>query len=102
MKKACFCEGMLLDEDPIQRPEGSMDYIQDTHFQNSPRFSDGMPCKLDCKARVEQGHIPKAFGVKTVPPVAKCSAASKIALPVRPAKSRVDPPKRNALLVQVR
>jgi hypothetical protein len=57
-----LCKRVLLDEDPIQRPEDSMDYIQDPVFQNGPQFSDGCDtCKLVCKARVEQSRIPKAL-----------------------------------------
>jgi hypothetical protein len=93
-QRKAACEGVLLDEDPIQRPEDSMDYIQDPVCQNSPQFSDG--CR-SVQARLQgtsgaESH-PKSYGVKTEPRVAKSSPASKIALSVRPAKSRVDPPK---------
>ena len=72
-------------------------------FRTAPSFPTvPHPCKLDCKARVEQGRIPKALASKTVPPVAKCSPASKIALPVRPTQNRGWTRRRNTLFVQVR
>jgi hypothetical protein len=40
-ERKAACEGVLLDEGPTQKPEDSMDYIQDPVFQNSPQFSDG-------------------------------------------------------------
>jgi hypothetical protein len=84
-----------------KRPEDSMDYIYRTlSFQNSPSFPTVTdPCKLDCKARVEQGRIPKALASKTVPRVAKCILQVRSLCPLGLPKSRVDPPKRNTLLV---
>jgi hypothetical protein len=76
-----------------KRPEDSMDYIQDPVFQNGPQFSDGcghVQARLQGTSGAESH--PKSFGVRTVPRVAKSGPASKIALSVRPAKSRVDPP----------
>ena len=54
----------VLDEDPIQRPEDPVDYIQDSSFQKPPLFPDGLRIRARssaCKARVEQRHIPKAL-----------------------------------------
>jgi hypothetical protein len=74
-QRKAACERVLLDEDSVQRPEDSMDYIYRTlSFRTAPSFPTAS--KLACKARVdsvEQGRIPKAFGVKTVPRVAKSS-----------------------------
>ena len=64
-----LCERVLSDEDPIQRPEGSMGYIQDPFFQNSPQLSDG---SASMQARLQgtsgAGSHPKSFGVKRLCP----------------------------------
>jgi hypothetical protein len=63
-KGKLLCERVLLDEDPIQRPEGSMDYIQ------NPLVFRRLQARLQGTSGA--GSHPKSFGVKTVPPVAKC------------------------------
>ena len=57
-KGKLLCERMLLDEDPMQRPEDSMDYIQDPFLSKTAPVSRRLRI---CKARVEQRRIPKAL-----------------------------------------
>jgi hypothetical protein len=52
-KGKLLCERVLSDEDPIQRPEGAMDYIQDPFFRDSP----GFPTVASSTARHEWSRV---------------------------------------------
>jgi hypothetical protein len=52
-----LCERVLLDEDPIQRPEGSMDYIQGPSLSEQPQFSDGLRMHASSTARHEWSRV---------------------------------------------
>ena len=63
-QRKAACEGVLLDEDPVQRPEDSMDYIQDPFLSKQPHFRDGYPCKARLQGTSGAASHPKSFGVK--------------------------------------
>jgi hypothetical protein len=66
----------VLDEDPVQRPEDPVDYIQDPSFQKTAPVSRRVanPCTLErLQGTSGAASHPKSVGVKTVPRVAKSS-----------------------------